>query len=67
MKEIKARLSNEARGGWVGFCDEHGVTLTGLLEAVGRIMAAGQMHSTKQVERVVHLARQIDRERAKRS
>ena len=67
MKEIKARLSDDARGGWVGFCDEHGVTLSGLLEAVGRLMAADQLRETQQVDRVVALARQIDRERAKRS
>ena len=67
MKEIKARLSNGARDGWIGFCDKHGVTLTGLLEAVGRLMAEGQLRDTQQVDRVVELARQIDRERAKRS
>jgi hypothetical protein len=57
------RLSDEAAQGWDWLCTARGVTLTALLEALGRILATGEDWTPDQA---IDRARQIDRERRSR-
>lgn len=63
VPRISAMLSDDARRGWETFCDAHGITLSGLLEAAGRIM---DERGSLTVDAVVWRAREVDRERAQR-
>lgn len=60
---LRARLSDDASHAWDAFATDAGVTMTALIEALGRDMAAGQWKPTK---RVVDEARRIDHERRSR-
>lgn len=61
---LSARVTFEAKRGWLTFCETHGVTFTGLMEAAGKLMDSGSM--TMHSSEVIDLARKIDFERAKR-
>lgn len=63
VPRVSALLSEEARRGLRRFCDEQGVSLTGLLEAAGLIADERQPFT---VEDVVVRARIIDGERRQR-
>ena len=64
MRRLSARVSDEAAEGWATFVEFNGVSFSALLEATGRLIYQGKpaVHS----DEVIELARQIDRERAKR-
>lgn len=63
MAHIRARLSDESSRAWDRTVTREGVTMTALLEALGREMSAGRWHPTRGA---VELARKIDRERRSR-
>lgn len=58
-RNLHARLSDEAFNGWVEFAQQHGVSLSGLLEAIGRHYARGG-ETTAVGLAAVEAARQID-------
>lgn len=62
-EHMHVRVSPEARNGWEVACHAHGVTLTGLIEALGRHFAHGE---NKVAAAVIREARQIDRTRLSR-
>ena len=64
VRRVSARLSEEAGAGWDAFTESNGVSFSALLEATGLLIYRGKpaVHS----DEVIDLARQIDRERAKR-
>ena len=57
---ISAMLSDESRRGWRQFCVQHGVSLSGVLEAAGQIM---DERGSLDVETVVDRARIVDDDR----
>jgi hypothetical protein len=62
--EIRARLTDEAAQAWDRLVTAEGVTVTALVEALGRELGEGTWRPTR---RAVERARQIDRERRSRS
>ncbi len=68
MQEHKARLSDHAAGGIGKVLDERGITFTAMIEAVGLMMADGDWpDDSAQADAIFDLARQIQRERLRRS
>lgn len=63
MERISARLTDGAATAWDRSATTEGVTLTALLEALGRDMATGKW---KPPRHAIELARKIDRERRSR-
>ena len=66
MAQITAHLSREAKAGWDSLAAEHGTTLTGMIEAIGRILHTGGPSTRLTVTTIVRLARQVDIERRSR-
>lgn len=68
VQERKARLSDRASDGIDAVLDRQGITFTAMIEAVGVMMADGHWtDDSPQAARVFELARQIQRERLRRS
>lgn len=69
-KAIHAYLSPEAHGAWHEFAAEHGVSVSGLLEAIGaewhEKMAANKLDSSE-YESLTRAARKIDAQRRRRA
>lgn len=65
-RRLGARLSDEAADGWHQFADLHGVSVSALLEAFGRALAAAVEGREPRLAEVVDEARVIDTERRKR-
>lgn len=63
MGEVRARLSDEGYRGWDRTVTREGVTLTALVESIGRELDAGSWHPPR---RMIDEARKIDRERRSR-
>lgn len=63
VPRISALLSDDARRGWDRWCTEHGVTLSGLLEAIGQLL---HERATVDLEVAVERARRIDKDRGSR-
>lgn len=63
-KKVSVRLDDPANRAWDDFVRRHGVTKTGLAQALGEILAAGDDGWIP--EEAVTRARQIDRERRRR-
>lgn len=63
MAHIRARLTDESSRAWDRTVTREGVTMTALLEAIGREIAAGRWQPTK---RMIDQARRIDSERRSR-
>lgn len=64
---MHALLSDDAWHGLEWFAAEHSLTVTALVEALGRFLHPDPPNFTKRNERwVIDLARQIDRERRQR-
>lgn len=63
MAHIRARLTDEAARAWDRTVTREGVTMTALIEALGREMADGHWKPTRHA---IELARRIDRERRSR-
>lgn len=61
--EIRARLSDEAKAAWERLCISEGVTITALIEALGRDLDEGGWTPSR---RVFSEARRIDRARRSR-
>lgn len=64
-RQVAARLSDEGYDGLHEFCARSGVTITGLLDALGRYMQENEMN-TPTTRAIVELARQTDAERRTR-
>jgi hypothetical protein len=62
--EIRGRVSPAAHQAWDRLVTTEGVTVSGLLEALGQELADGRWRPT---QRTIRLARTIDRERHSRS
>ncbi len=64
-KVIHANVSEEAFSSWVSFSAEHGISVTGVVEALGRM---GPLVSGKPVtlSQLVKEARTVDGERRRR-
>lgn len=63
LRELRAKLSEPAGAAWDRMLTDEGITASGLIEALGREMAAGRW---KPSNRVLALTKQIDRERRSR-
>ena len=68
---ISARVSPESKDGWELWAAENGVTLSALLEVIGRSLldpiARGHWRSDDLTLDLVEQARQVDNERRKRA
>jgi hypothetical protein len=66
---LHANLSGTAHRGWQDFCEDQGVSIAGLLEAIGQDLAqsveTGASDELVQSERI-RRARQIDADRRRR-
>jgi hypothetical protein len=62
-RQVHARLDDEAAEAWDRWLTEEGLTFSAALESIGREIAAGRPPP----QRVVKLARQIDRARSNRT
>lgn len=60
---VSFRLEDQARAGWDRVATENNVTLTALIEALGRLL---EQSSDAMPPEVVNLAQRIDRERRNR-
>lgn len=68
-KAIHAYLSPEAHDAWHEFAADHGVSVSGLLEAMASAMSAHLARGEPALadeERLVRLARRIDADRRRR-
>jgi hypothetical protein len=69
-RTIHANISAEAREGWRSFCDENGVSISAMVEAVGLYyarVARGEIAPSRRGQAAVAEARRIDVERRSRS
>lgn len=66
MPQLTAKLSREAKAGWDALSREHGATVTGMVEAIGRLAnrSGPVIPSTADV---AAMARSIDQERRART
>lgn len=64
--KVTTRLSQEARAGLLRACEMEGVSLTALLEAVGRDLHANPRRLLDRGSDLIAEARLIDRERQQR-
>lgn len=62
-RPVKARLTEDAAGGWDRICTVRNVTLTALMQAIGEQLAAGDHID---LEAAVQRAQHVDRERRSR-
>lgn len=60
---VSVRLGESGRRGWDRVSKQHGVALTSLLEALGRLLDEGQVEMPPEV---VRLANEIDFDRRSR-
>jgi hypothetical protein len=63
LRELRAKLSEPAGVAWDRMLTDEGITGSGLVEAMGRLMADGKWYPNAETLR---LTRQIDRERRSR-
>ena len=63
QRAVRARLSDSAWEGWDALAREEGVTLTGLIEALGLALQQGW----EVPAHLLRAAKEIDRERSRRS
>lgn len=61
-KSVHGYTSDEARDGWQTFANKHFVTISSILEALGRRMADGQAPGDIATDELVADCRQIDLE-----
>lgn len=66
VPKVTLRLSDEARAGLERGCVAYGVSITALVEAIGRTMLTETEMLGKRGADIVELARQIDAERRSR-
>lgn len=66
IERLSARVSPEAKRGWLTFCHRQGVTFTAMVEASGLMLDAAQGGLLPDNADVVELARSIAFQRAKR-
>ncbi len=62
-RQVRARLTPEARAAWERVLVENGVTWTAIFEALGQDIAAGRWTPSKST---IQAARRLDRERFSR-
>lgn len=63
LRELRAKLSEPSGAAWDRMLTDEGITASGLVEAMGRLMASGRWKPSAELLR---LTRQIDRERRSR-
>jgi hypothetical protein len=66
VPKVTLRLSDEARAGLERGCVSYGVTITALVEAIGRMMLTDTARLGERGADIIELARQIDAERRSR-
>lgn len=65
-KAIHSFVSDEAWDGWHDFADENLVSISGIVEAIGRRMNLGESPADIDTAQLLKEARQIDHERRSR-
>jgi hypothetical protein len=63
LRELRAKLSEPSGRAWDRLLTNEGITASGLVEAMGRLMAEGRWKPSAEMLR---LTREIDRERRSR-
>lgn len=63
LRELRAKLSEPSGAAWDRLLTTEGITASGLVESMGRLMAEGRWKPSAEVVRV---AKQVDRERRSR-
>lgn len=63
VREIRAKLSEPSGRAWDRLLTDEGITASGLIEALGRIMEEGRWYPS---QRALDLARSVDKERRRR-
>jgi len=66
MRNVRARLSDEAYEAIEEFCAEQGITITAALEAWGRRLHSGDYRLEGESERLIAHARRITADRKSR-
>lgn len=63
LRELRSRLSEPSGAAWDRMLTKEGITASGLVEAMGRLMAEGRWRPSAELLKVT---KQIDRERRSR-
>ena len=64
-KPLTVKLSPRAHAGLTGWCRQHGVSVTGTIEAVGELLHGGGLEGVSEAE-LIDSARRVDGERRSR-
>ena len=67
-RNIHARVSEDSYAGWASLCDKEGVTMSGLMEAIGLFWLEHREEPVSDVQGkgIMAIAHQIDRDRRRR-
>ena len=65
-RPIYAQISQSAYEGWQTFCDRYGVTMTSVIDVMGKRVHESVLVETDQLLSVIEEARLLDRERRSR-